>query len=86
MFVEVRNTMALSPSTQRREKSALLTQRLREHQEEAARLREEFGDPQLALFAFTRDRLDHESLLESARQTGDWQAIDQDDDDDLDAW
>jgi hypothetical protein len=77
--------MALSQATQRLEMSALLEQRLREHQEEVARLREEFGDPQLALFAFTRDRLDRDSLLESARQTGDWQAIDQDDDDDLDA-
>ena len=66
--------------------SALLKQRLREHQEEVARLREVFGDPQQALFAFTRDRLDRESLLESARQTGDWEMIDQDDDDDLDAW
>lgn len=65
--------------------SELLKQRLREHQEEVARLREEFGDPQLALFAFVRDRLDRESLLESARETGDRQIIDQDDDD-LDAW
>jgi hypothetical protein len=40
----------------------------REHDEEVARLREEFGDPQLALFAFTRDRLDRDSLLESARR------------------
>ena len=86
MLVKARNTMASSPSTQRHEMSALLQQRLREHQEEVARLREEFGDPQLALFAFTRDRLEYESLLESARQPGDGQAIDQDDDDDLDAW
>jgi hypothetical protein len=78
--------MALSPSTQRHEMSAFLEQRLREHQEEVARLREEFGDPQLALFAFTRDRLDRESLLEVAHRDGNWPAAEEDDDGFLDAW
>jgi hypothetical protein len=77
--------MALSQSTKRLEPEESLEQRLRAHREEVARLREEFGDPQVALFAFTRDRLDRESLLEGVRPNGDSQATDWDDDDDLDA-
>ena len=73
--MKARNTMASSPSTQRLEMSGLLRLRLHEHQEEAARLREEFGDPQLALFAFTRDRLDRESLLQAAHTRGDWLTV-----------
>jgi hypothetical protein len=86
MFVKAHTTMALSPSTQRREMSALLRLRLREHQAEVARLREEFGDPQLALFAFTRDRLDRKSLLEVAHRDGNSPAAEADADDFLDAW
>ncbi len=78
--------MATSQPVTRPQTSEAFAQRLRAHQEEVARLREEFGDPQLALFAFTRDRLDRDSLLEAARPNGDWQAINRDDDDDLDAW
>ena len=60
--------------------------RLRAHDEEVARLREHFGNPQLALFAFTRDRFDRDSLLGGASRNGDWRADDEDDDDFLDGW
>lgn len=78
--------MALSQSTKRLEPTESLEQRLCAHQEEVAQLREEFGDPQLALFAFTRDRLDRKSLLQESYPNGDWQVTDRDDDDELDVW
>jgi hypothetical protein len=70
------------------ERTKAFERRLRahEHEEEGARLREQFGDPQLALFAFTRDRLDRESLRGDAHRDGDWVEAEEDDDDFLDGW
>lgn len=78
--------MATSQSVTPLRTSEAFEQRLRAHEEEVARLREQFGDPQRALFAFTRDRLDRESLLGGTHRAGDWQVDEEDDDDDLDAW
>ena len=56
------------------------------YHEEVARLREEFGDPQRALFAFTRDQFDREALFGDAHRDGDWPAAEEDDNDFLDGW
>jgi hypothetical protein len=78
--------MASTQPATRLGRTEALERLIRDHEEEVARLREEFGDPQLALFAFTRDRLDRESLLGGTRLAGEWQADEEDDDDFLDAW
>jgi len=40
------------------------------HREEAARLREELGDPMEAMASWVREHLDRESLEESLREGG----------------
>jgi trehalose-6-phosphate synthase len=72
--------MASSQPVTRLERPEWIERRLRAHEEEVARLREEFGDPQHAPFVFTRDRLDRESLLGVAQRDGDWPATEEDDD------
>jgi hypothetical protein len=78
--------MATSRPATRLKRAEWFERRLQEHADEVARLREEFGDPQQALFAFTRDRLDRDSLLQAARTSGDLRATDWDDDNELNAW
>ena len=52
------------------------------HRAEAARLREELGDPMEAMSAFVREHFDRESLEESLREGGSFWV----DDDDCDDW
>lgn len=60
--------MASTQPATRPGRTETLERLFREHHQEVARLREEFGDPRLALFAFTRERLEQDSLLEAARR------------------
>jgi hypothetical protein len=76
--------MASTKSATQFERSAWSKKRLERHKEEVARLREELGDPQEAIFAFTRDRFDSLSFLPDAGRTG--AGLESDDDDYLDAW
>jgi hypothetical protein len=77
-------TAASRPLT-RPQLSPQLEERLTLHKEEVARLREEIGDPQEALFALVRDSFSAEALTSGYRRlNGQWVAWD--DDDDLDAW
>ncbi len=78
--------MASTQPVTRLGRTEAFERRLQAHEEEVARLREEFGDPQLALFAFTRDQFDREALLGDAHWGGDWPAAEEDDDDFLDGW
>jgi hypothetical protein len=73
--------MSTSESLTRLKLSPQLEERLNLHWEEVARLREEIGDPQEALFALVRDTFSFESLASAARQCSG-----HGDDDDLDAW
>lgn len=78
--------MTSSQPTTHTDLPEVLERLVRAHDQEVVRLREKFGDPRLALFILTRDRLDRESLVGSASQHGDVRAGGEDDDDDLDAW
>jgi len=73
-----------SPPTASPTHSAWLEQRLREHKEEVARLREEFGDPAEALAQFMRERFDIEALLPDDWSPDDprapWEMMMEDDD------
>ncbi len=76
--------VATSESVTQSAQAKRLERRLERHREEVARLRAEFGNPQEALFAFTRDHFDFFSFFSDARdhrrRESEWN-----DDDDLDA-
>ncbi|MDQ3693001.1 MAG: hypothetical protein M3464_05165 [Chloroflexota bacterium] len=73
-----------SPPTASPALAALREQRLREHKEEVARLREEFGDPAEALAQFMRERFNIEALLPDDWSPDDpralWELVMEDDD------
>lgn len=60
--------MATSESATQPAQARRLEERLARHKAEVARLRAEFGNPQEALFAFTRDRFDFFSFFSDARE------------------
>ena len=71
-----------APATKPAKISPELQRVLDWHREEAARLREELGDPMEAMSAFVRKHFDPESLEESLREGGSFWA----DDEDHDEW
>lgn len=75
--------MASPQSTTRVGLTESIERLVRAHEKESAQLREQFGDPQVALFTLTRDRLDRESLMAGAPQSDDQRAGDEGEDDDL---
>lgn len=66
--------------------AALREQRLREHKEEVARLREEFGDPAEALDKFMLERFTIEALLPDDWSSGSGPRAFWEEDDDADDW
>jgi hypothetical protein len=74
-----------SPPTTRPTQAARLEQMIREHKEEVARLREEFGDPAEALDKFILERFSIEAFLPDDWSPGDefrpiWEWREEDDD------
>ncbi|MGH2560513.1 MAG: hypothetical protein ACRDJH_15735 [Thermomicrobiales bacterium] len=65
---------------------ASLERVLAAHREEAARLREELGDPAEALSSFVREQYDREALEEVAREMREGASFWHDDDAASDAW
>ena len=53
---------SIAPSA-RRAQAERLAERIREHKEEAIRLREELGDPEQALFRFISERFEAPALI-----------------------
>jgi len=77
--------MASSEPVTRPERPRRFDQRLQAHKEEVTRLREQFGDPQEALFFFIRDKFELQSFFPGPRKRS-RRRLDWDDDDNLDAW
>lgn len=66
-----------TPATQ----AERLAQRIKEHKEEVARLREEFGDPAEALDRFVRDTFTLRAFFPDPPSTAEpWEPWDEDDD------
>jgi hypothetical protein len=63
-----------------------LERALAAHREEAARLREELGDPAEALASFVREHYDQEALEQVARDMREGASFWHDDDAEWDAW
>ena len=53
------STASTTPSTQ----AVRLERRIRSHKEEVARLREQIGDPQAALFRFVTERFEVQAIV-----------------------
>lgn len=75
------NARPATPSTH----NERLEQRIKEHREEVARLRQQFGDPGEAWSKFIRERFDFPALIPAQPHIGDsktfwWE------EDDSDAW
>jgi hypothetical protein len=67
-------------------KSERLENRIRSHKAEVARLREELGDPQAALFRFITQRFEVQALVPDDRPKQGVRGSAWEDDDDLNGW
>ena len=64
-----------------------LEERIRAHKEEVARLREELGDPQGALFQFITERFEVQALIPDEQlKNGSRNIVLEEEDDDLNGW
>ena len=61
----------MATETVRETPAQALDRHIREHREEAARLREQYGDPDAALSAFVRANFTWEALSESYQEVRD---------------
>ena len=78
--------MSTTPPNTQPAKSERLEQRIRSHKEEVARLREELGDPQAALFRFIIQRFEIQALVPDDRSRQGARRTAWEDDDDLNGW
>ena len=65
---------------------AWLEERIKQHKEEVARLREQFGDPEEALFQFVREHFSPEAFVPDDQPLRDSNGMTWEEDDDSDAW
>jgi predicted nucleic acid-binding Zn-ribbon protein len=77
--------MSSTAPTTPRAQAERLEQRIRSHKEEVARLREQIGDPQEALFRFVTERFEVQALVPDDRPGQDRRTAVWEDDDELDA-
>jgi hypothetical protein len=78
--------MSSTAPTKTLEQARRLERRIREHQEEVARLRAEMGDPQEALFRFMTERFEMQAFVPADCRDQRPDSALWEEDDDLNAW